>query len=290
MLKFIKNTFYLLLLLAFSSCLKVENSVSQQQENDDQIISNFLQRNNLKATRSSSGMYYIIDAPGTGEQATDRTQIASIDAKVFLLGGQSFISEKDIVYRFQNGLSMQGLVEASTLLKEGGRGRFYLPSALAFGQNTGSVNGVNIPSNAVCYAEVTLNDIRTDQDQQKVEDGAIKKYISDRKLTPTKDSLGVYYVRQSAGSGAPPRNGSRVAITYKGTLLSGQTFDSGAFTFSINSGSVIRGFDIATRFMLKGEKGIALIPSHLAYGDKGSGDKIPPFATLIFELEMTGLE
>lgn len=292
MLRFVKYSFYIIILIGLSACLKVENSVQKQQEADDQAINNFLQRNNIKATKSATGLYYVLDNIGTGEQASSTSQIASIDVDVFLLGGSRFITEKDVVYRFQNGLLMQGILEATTLLKEGGRGRFYIPSALAFGQNTGTVNGVTVPPNSVLYAEVALNDIRTDQEQQVAEDNAIKKYLNDRKLTVTRDSLGVYYVRQSAtaGTGNPPRNGNKIAMNYKGTLLSGQTFDSGEFSFTLNAGTVIRGFDIAARFMRRGEKGIAFIPSHLAYGDKGSGDRIRPFATLIFELEMIGLE
>jgi FKBP-type peptidyl-prolyl cis-trans isomerase FkpA len=291
MKKLIRNTIYLFLLLSVSACLKVENSALKQQENDDQLIVNFLQRNNINATKSPTGIYYVLDNAGTGTQPSSNTQIASIDVNLFLLGGARFVSEKDVVYRFQNGLLIPALVEATSLLKEGGRGRFYIPSALALGQNSGTVNGVNVPANSVVYAELTLNDVRTDQEQQAFEDTAIKKYISDRKLTSTKDSLGVYYVRQTAGAGAPPRTGNRVTLNYAGTLLSGQSFDSGTgFTFSLGAGTVIRGFDIAARFMRRNEKGIAMIPSHLAYGDRGSGDRIRPFATLVFELEVTGLE
>ncbi|TAH22770.1 MAG: hypothetical protein EAZ08_00625 [Cytophagales bacterium] len=285
-----KSTIYLAILIGLFGCATNENSILQQQQQDDQIISDFLKRNNISATKSSTGLYYVLDKVGTGDQASTVSQIASIDVDVYLLGGAKFITEKDIVYRFSNGLLMQGVVEATTLLKEGGNGRFYIPSALGFGQGSGTVNGINIPANATIYAEVKLNDIRTDQEQQVIEEGLIKKYLADNKLTSTKDSLGVYYVRTTQGSGALPRTGNRLAVTYKGTLLNKQVFDSGDFTFTLGAGASIRGFEIATRFMQKGEKGIALIPSHLAYADKGSGDKIRPFATLVFELEIIGFE
>jgi FKBP-type peptidyl-prolyl cis-trans isomerase len=289
-MKWFKSVTYLVIVFTFSACLKNENSVLQQQEQEDQLISDFLRRNSVVATRSPTGLYYVIDQAGVGAQASSTTQIASIDVNVFLLGGARFISEKDVVYRFQNGLLMQGIVEATTLLRKGGNGRFYIPSHLGFGGSSGTVSNINIPANASLYAEVKLNDIRTDDEQLKIETDSIKSYLMRRKLTPTKDSLGVFYVMQTAGTGTQPRTGNRVTLSYKGTLLNGQTFDSGGFTFTIGSGNVIRGFDIATRLMRKGEKGIAIIPSNLGYGDKGSGDKISPFDVLIFELEMTGLE
>ncbi len=289
-MQWIKNVIYLFVLLGFSACLKNENSALKQQEQEDQLISDFLKRNSINASRSSTGLYYLIDQAGVGAQPSSTTQIASIDVNVFLLGGARFISEKDIVYRFQNGLFIQGLVEATTLLRKGGSGRFYIPSALGFGANSGTVSNVNIPANATLYAEVKLNDIRTDEEQQKVEVDSIKNYLTRRKLTSTKDSLGVFYVMQTAGTGAQLRTGNKATVSYKGTLLNGQTFDSGSFAFTIGSGTVIRGFDIAARLMRKGEKGIAIIPSSLAYGDKGSGNKISPFKVLVFELEMTGVE
>jgi len=287
---FLKGVIYFTLIISLFACAKNENSALQQQAQEDQLISDFLKRNNVNATKSQTGLYYVLDPIGTGEQASAVTQIASIDVGIFLLGGAKFITEKDIVYRFSNGLLMQGIVEATTLLKEGGSGRFYIPSSLGFGQSSGVVNGINVPTNASLYAEVKLNDIRTDQEQQVIEAEIIKKYLADNKLTLTKDSLGVNYVKISGGSGARPRNGNRVTVNYKGTLLNKQVFDSGEFTFTLGAGASIRGFEIAARLMQKGEKGIALIPSHLAYADKGSGDKIRPFAILVFELEITGLE
>eukprot|EP00299_Pterocystis_sp_00344_P014738 c7318_g1_i3.p1 GENE.c7318_g1_i3~~c7318_g1_i3.p1 ORF type:complete len:521 (+),score=135.48 c7318_g1_i3:47-1609(+) len=89
-----------------------------------------------------------------------------------------------------------------------------------------------------------------------------------------------------------PIKDDEVFVHYVGTLASdGSKFDSSRdrnspFKFTIGTGNVIKGWDIGVATMKQGEKSIFTIRSDYAYGDKGSGPKIPPKATLKFEIEL----
>ncbi|ELT92778.1 hypothetical protein CAPTEDRAFT_182499 [Capitella teleta] len=85
--------------------------------------------------------------------------------------------------------------------------------------------------------------------------------------------------------------GKMIKVHYTGTLEDGVKFDSSwdrgePLQFQLGSGQVIRGWDQGLLNMCVGEKRKLTIPSHLAYGQKGAGERIPPGATLIFTTEL----
>lgn len=94
------------------------------------------------------------------------------------------------------------------------------------------------------------------------------------------------------GSGADlPSKGDKVTVHYTGTLLDGTKFDSSKdrnspFQFSLGQGSVISAWDIGVATMKRGEVCMLTCRSDFAYGEAGSPPKIPPGATLQFEIEM----
>lgn len=67
-------------------------------------------------------------------------------------------------------------------------------------------------------------------------------------------------------------------------MKDGTKFDSGTTSFAPNQ--VIKGWTEAMQMMVEGDKWKLYIPYDLAYGDRGSPPKIPPFATLVFEIEI----
>ncbi|MEN9813980.1 MAG: hypothetical protein RL479_2666 [Verrucomicrobiota bacterium] len=109
--------------------------------------------------------------------------------------------------------------------------------------------------------------------------------LAQRFGTAVRRPSGLRWVERAPGTGVatPPLGGGR--------LLDGTPFDDsrkrGApFTFRVGTGSVIRGWDEAFLTMRKGEKRTLIVPYWLAYGEKGRPPKIPPKATLIFEVEL----
>lgn len=95
----------------------------------------------------------------------------------------------------------------------------------------------------------------------------------------------------AVGTGTEAREGSTVKVHYTGTLKNGTKFDSSRdhnepFEFTIGKGMVIQGWDKGVVGMKVGGKRKLVIPSDLGYGERGSPPKIPPKATLLFDIEL----
>lgn len=122
--------------------------------------------------------------------------------------------------------------------------------------------------------------------------GSDEMEVNQRFGSAKKLPSGLRYVVRAPGTGeATPHIGNEVIAHYEGRLLDGTMFDSSyrkgvPFTFRLGTGSVIRGWELAFESMKKGEKRTLIIPHWLAYGEKGRPPKIPPKATLIFEVEL----
>ena len=94
------------------------------------------------------------------------------------------------------------------------------------------------------------------------------------------------------GTGEEAQNGDSLKVHYTGTLEDGTKFDSSLdsgdpFVFTLGAGQVIQGWDLGLLGAKVGDKRKLTIPADLGYGETGAaGGKIPPRATLIFEIEV----
>jgi peptidylprolyl isomerase len=106
---------------------------------------------------------------------------------------------------------------------------------------------------------------------------------------------GLKYIEIKEGDGATPKTGQTVEVHYTGTLENGTKFDSSrdrnsTFKFKIGVGQVIKGWDEGVGTMKLGGRRQLIIPPELGYGARGAGGVIPPNATLIFDVELLGIQ
>ena len=122
-----------------------------------------------------------------------------------------------------------------------------------------------------------------------------EKFLAENK---TKEGVvttesGLQYKIIKAGKGEIPTNTSTVKVNYKGTLIDGTEFDSSYKRnepASFRADQVIKGWTEALTMMPVGSKWELYIPQELAYGSRDTGGQIKPFSTLIFEVELLGIE
>lgn len=142
---------------------------------------------------------------------------------------------------------------------------------------------------------------------EKAEPAKIEKYVADKKLEPKKTASGLQYVVSQEGKGALPATGDTVVVNYTGKLLSGKVFDTSVkevaekeklnmdpsrqfepIRISLGQTPVIQGWTEGLALLPKGSKATFIIPSALGYGPQGA-QVIPPFAPLVFEVELVDI-
>jgi len=298
-------------LSTLNSCLNDDNYVDQNSI-DDGLIQDYLKENNIDATKSAYGFYYsMIESNSTGAEVKEN-DIISVFYKINTLNGDIIdevnesSGEPKKIKIINNSILPYGILLGSTIMKEGEKFRFYLPSNLAYGSyNYKSL----IPSNAILIVESEITKIENEDDQKQFEKTAIETYITDNNITDfTETDSGVFYKKTEEGTSEVevPSNEDRVKIKYVAKYFDGTVFSktdtNDTFNFEMGSNNIIKGVKESVKLMRKGEKATFIIPSHLAYNaslqifpeeirtdllEKGIiAQKIPPFSNLIFEIEL----
>ena len=111
----------------------------------------------------------------------------------------------------------------------------------------------------------------------------------------TSKPSGLKYQDLSAGQGAEAVEGKTAVVHYTGWLTNGQKFDSSRdrgepFAFRLGAGQVIAGWDEGVAGMKVGGRRKLVIPAELGYGQAGAPPVIPPGATLVFDVELLGVQ
>ncbi len=160
-----------------------------------------------------------------------------------------------------------------------------------------------IDSTTVLYFDVKLKHIQLKADfekeqkemqqkmmeMKKIEEDSLAKYISSKKITVKPTESGLYFVEVKKGTGAQAEMGKVVKMHYTGTFLDGKKFDSSLertpLEFQLGGGKVIPAWEEAALKMKVGGKAHIIVPSKLAYRERGNGP-IAPFTSLVFDLEL----
>lgn len=128
------------------------------------------------------------------------------------------------------------------------------------------------------------------------EDSLRIDYMTRNNINAKPTASGLYIIHTQKGTGAPAEAGKTVSVHYTGRLLlNDEVFDSSIqrnqpFEFVLGEGKVIPGWEEGIATMNEGGKATFIIPSKLGYGEQGAYPVIPPYCTLIFDVELLSVK
>ena len=137
-----KYLYLFTLVLVFISCSdKTDTSFEPETEQD---IIQYIEDNNLNATRSNSGLYYVINNEGSGVRPTSTSNV-TLDYKGYFLDGVVFDESNSNGISFRLNEVIQGWTEGITYFREGGNGILLVPYNLGYGESgRGSIPGGSV--------------------------------------------------------------------------------------------------------------------------------------------------
>ncbi len=312
--QYVKGVLFFLVVILFQGCFEADEPNSAIREEGDRIVAQYIEDNNIQATKSNLNYYYepITQNPqGADVQSGD---IVGIYYEISQLTGQHIDSLTAsmgdpalfVHVANQENITIPAVANLGlTWMKEGETYRFYVPSYLAYGTYS---NDTLMPANANIKMDVTVALVTDSTGRANMENEMILDYLSEMSISNYQLlNNGVYYYQNEAGSGSLPTAGSFFQLNYKGFFVeNGNVFDQAdSATFQMGSNSQVRtsngqtipGFSMGIAEMVKGEKGAVLIPSAMGFGAaqnflvfpeaiSSSTSVIPPYAPIGFELEL----
>ncbi|MES2688958.1 MAG: FKBP-type peptidyl-prolyl cis-trans isomerase [Bacteroidota bacterium] len=248
---------------------------------------------------TESGVRYKVLSKGDGEANNDTSSLIYANYRIAVESTDSVLVET-----FTSGKAgyipvfEPTMKEALTKLVKGDSAEILINADTFFMNSFGQARPPFVKEGDHIKFTVKINDIFS-QDQMR------KKEEMEMQDLSQKDSLersaaiaampdakstdkGVFYVTTINGTGKQVKKGDKLKVLYKGMLLNGQVFDENqkdGIELTVGLGQVIPGWESMLMQMKEGQKVRAIIPWSQAYGPRGNGP-IPPYSTLVFEMEI----
>ncbi len=249
---------------------------------------------------TETGLQYVVVDEGNGLTAENGLKITF--SYTAYLENDCTVVESSEEYSFRLGADyiITGLLEGLNYMKSGAKYKFIIPPGLAFGNNS----YYNIPSNSTVVYDVEMVNIESDL-ELFTEKKNIQEYIDTNNITSDSLLNGMYFIPGTQGTGISPIAPDIVAINYTGRFpYTNVVFDTNLkdtaqvhgiyneersyepLTFRMGTSMIIYGLQYGLNQMNEGGSARLILPSYLAYGPEGDQNEIPPYSTLIFDVEL----
>lgn len=136
--------------------------------------------------------------------------------------------------------------------------------------------------------------IEANRSRVEIESERIDAFVERRKWNVTKTGTGLRYMIYQDGEGPTAKKGDRAKVNFSVSLLDGtecySSEESGPQVFTVGMDNVESGLHEGITYMKTGSKAKLILPSHLAHGLIGDQNKIPANATIIYDIELLGIQ
>lgn len=279
-----KKFLYILPALALLSCGGGESSEDQTPENPiDAEIQEFLKDKDWKPERQESGLYIYKEVEGSAEKPNSESYL-TLNYEGRLLDGTVFdgTNGSPVTFDFPVSGLIDGWQEGIPQFGKGGKGKLIVPPNLGYGDREVGF----IPASSILVFDIELIDFAQEPPMPEDYSEEIEAYIQENKMGEFEKTESGLYMQIKNEGGEKPTLDHFLTLEYKGYLFDGTVFDGTdgePITFSFPLGQTIEGWREGIPNIGKGGNGVLIIPPHIGYGDRASGD-IPANSVLVFEI------
>jgi FKBP-type peptidyl-prolyl cis-trans isomerase len=301
-------------LFFFSSCTE-EISSEEMMEQEQRLFNIYMSSNYPEAEPQPSGLYYLEHTAGVGEtpgpedwvlvnhvsylipdNAVYDTYIESVARDIRQYDDEAMYGP----FKMLTGNVNEGFTEGLGMMKEGGKATLMFTSDLGFGSNnTGSVGAYRSLKYEIELLEVIGGEDEFEAYEQAKIDAYLDTVVQFDTVYDVASELAISYMTDVATDGSFVGLDSTISVAYKGYLMDGRVFDEKTvedpFIFKPSEVEWAARWDLILPRLKEGEKVRMIFPYDLAYGLAGENTssgkvKIPPFETLVFDLEILSVE
>ncbi len=255
----------------------------------EKFLADNAKRDGVKSTPSGLQYEILTQGPATGA-APKATDLVDVHYVGTLTDGVEFDSSRarGAVARFPLNQVIAGWTEGVQLMSEGDRFRFYVPPALAYGEQ--GTPGGPIGANEALIFDVELLKVSSPERNTAAASKFLAANAAKAGVKATASGLQYQVLTEGKAGGKQPTDANKVSVHYEGRLLDGTVFDSSyarGEPIEFPLAAVIPGWTEGVQLMSEGDKFRLFIPPALGYAERGTPDgTIGPNEALVFDVEL----
>lgn len=276
-------------------------------------IVNFLSScgGNSSFDETDSGLMYKFHKKNDDAKMPKKGDLLVLNMEYYTDFDSLLFSTKEVPGKFRMQMkdisTIKGTIdEAFSMMHEGDSATFLIDASIFYSISKKEQVPLFVTHNSKLRFEIKLVKVESFEEfqkermehravEQKEEEQILKDYLQRANITDEPSATGLYYIETKKGNGHKPKAGNAVHVHYTGHFIDGKVFDTSynrgePLKFILGVGQVIEGWDEGIFNMEEGGEATLIIPSNIAYGEKGYHNVIPPYSTLIFEIELVKVD